>query len=108
MRVWLGVLLMAVIVGELQAGQVVVRKSSEPFDAFAVRDQVQRDFEWRESLRLQQQIQILQSLPLGCALFKHPYAYYRCGASFYRPYLYQTDNNLGQQLYIQIDPPSSK
>ncbi|QYJ83254.1 MULTISPECIES: hypothetical protein [Shewanella] len=108
MKQSLWVLLSLLVSIQLQAGQVVVRKSSEPFDAFAVRDKVQQDFEWRESLRLQQQIQILQSLPLGCVLFKSPYAYYRCGASFYRPYLYQTEGLDPQQLYIQVDPPVSQ
>jgi|GEM_PF-1350984 len=81
------------------AGQVVVRKSTEYFDAFAVRDQVLREHEWQEALRMQQQINILQSLPMGCILMAQPYAYYSCGNEFYRPYQYQT-----KELYIQIDP----
>ncbi|WP_372847447.1 hypothetical protein [Shewanella sp. Scap07] len=80
------------------AGQVVVRKSSEPFDAFAVRDQVKQQHEWQEALRYQQQIQILQSLPLGCVFL--PIRYYRCGHIYYRPYQYQQ-----QDVYIQVDPP---
>ncbi|MCG9757349.1 hypothetical protein L1D40_19380 [Shewanella insulae] len=101
------VFLSVLISTQLQAGQVVVRKSSEPFDAFAVRDKLQQEFEWRESLRMQQQIQILQSLPLGCVLFNLPYAYYRCGTNFYRPYLYQTEGTDLRKFYIQIDPPSA-
>ncbi|QYJ89230.1 hypothetical protein [Shewanella halotolerans] len=108
MKLSLWVLFSLLVSIQLQAGQVVVRKSSEPFDAFAVRDKVLQDFEWRESLRLQQQIEILQSLPLGCVLFKLPYAYYRCGVRFYRPYLYQTEGENPQQLYIQVDPPESQ
>ncbi|AQS39669.1 hypothetical protein Sps_04584 [Shewanella psychrophila] len=80
------------------AGQVVVRKSSEPFDAFAVRDQVLRDHEWQEALRMQQQIQILQALPAGCILLSRPYAYYSCHGLFYRPYQYQK-----RDVYIQVD-----
>lgn len=83
-----------------QAGKVVVRKESEPFDAFAVRDQVQRDFQWKEDLRMQQQIQILQALPSGCMPYAVPYRYFTCGAQTYRPYQYQD-----KELYIQIDPP---
>lgn len=80
------------------AGKIVVRKSSEPFDAFAVRDQVLREHEWQESLRMQQQIQILQSLPIGCVLVARPYAYYSCQGQFYRPYEYKN-----QDVYIQVD-----
>ncbi len=82
----------------VNAGQVVVRKSSEPFDAFAVRDQVLLENEWKEVLRMQQQIQILQALPASCIPFARPYIYYRCGGAFYRPYHYQN-----KELYIQVD-----
>jgi len=87
----------------IEAGQVVVRKSSEAFDAFAVRDQVLREHEWREALRMQQQINILQSLPVGCIPMVRPYAYFSCGGNFYRPYQYQN-----KELYIQIDPLDSE
>ncbi len=83
------------------AGQVVVRKSSEPFDAFAVRDEVQKQHQWREALRFQQQLQILQSLPLGCIAMPTPYQYFSCQGLFYRPYHYQN-----QDVFIQIDPPN--
>lgn len=86
-----------------EAGQVVVRKSSEAFDAFAVRDRVLREHEWRQALRMQQQINILQSLPIGCIPMARPYNYYSCGGNFYRPYQYQN-----KQLYIQIDPLNSE
>ncbi|MCL1051574.1 hypothetical protein L2755_18340 [Shewanella abyssi] len=85
------------------AGQVVVRKSSEPFDAFAVRDQVLADHEWQEMLRFQQQIQILQALPVGCLPIATPYRYFTCRGQFYRPYEYQN-----KQLYIEIDQPLAK
>ncbi|WP_040571740.1 hypothetical protein [Shewanella benthica] len=77
-------------------GQVVVRKSSEPFDAFAVRDQVLQDHQWQEVLRMQQQIQILQALPSGCILLARPYTYYSCQGLFYRPYQ-------NRDVYIQVD-----
>lgn len=64
------------------SGQIVVRKSSEPFDAFAVRDEVLREYEWKEALRMQQQIDILQSLPLNCIPFRSPYHYYHCNGLF--------------------------
>ncbi|MFT5788137.1 MAG: hypothetical protein ACI8SJ_000234 [Shewanella sp.] len=84
------------------AGQVVVRKSSEPFDAFAVRDQVLADHEWQEALRFQQQIQILQVLPIGCLPVAIPYRYFTCRGQFYRSYEYQN-----KQLYIEIDQPQT-
>lgn len=80
------------------AGEVVVRKSSEPFDAFAVRDQVLADHQWLEGLRFQKQIQILQALPVGCLPVERPFRYFTCGSQFYRPYEYQD-----KQLYIEID-----
>ncbi|AVV85284.1 hypothetical protein [Shewanella putrefaciens] len=82
------------------AGEVAVTRSSEPFDAFAVRDQVLKDFEWQESLRRQEQIQILQALPIGCVLMTKPYRHFSCGESTYRPYQYQQ-----RELYIKVDPP---
>lgn len=83
------------------SGQVVVRKSSEPFDAFAVRDQVLLEHDWQQALRFQRQIQILQALPIGCLPIAVPYRYFTCGSQFYRPYSYQD-----KQLYIEIDKPS--
>ncbi|GGI78608.1 hypothetical protein [Shewanella gelidii] len=83
----------------LAAEKIVVRKSSESFDAFAVRDQLLKDHQWQEQLRMQQQINILQSLPVGCIVRLTPYRHYQCGAALYRPYSYQN-----QQLYIQTDP----
>jgi hypothetical protein len=83
------------------AGEVIVNRSSESVDAFAVRDQVLKDFEWQESLRRQQQIQILQALPLGCITVMKPYRYFTCGEHHYRPYHYQQ-----RELYIEVDRPS--
>ena len=83
------------------AGEVIVNRSSEPFDAFAVRDQVLKDFEWQESLRRQQQIQILQALPSGCVTVMKPYRHFTCGEHNYRPYDYQQ-----RELYIEVDRPS--
>lgn len=82
------------------AGEVVVTRSSEHFDAFAVRDQVLKDFEWQESLRRQEQIQILQALPIGCVPQMRPYRYYTCGEYSYRPYDYQQS-----EVYIKVDNP---
>ncbi|WP_434930421.1 hypothetical protein ACRWQM_14335 [Shewanella sp. HL-SH5] len=84
----------------LSAGQVVVRKSSEQFDAFAVRDQIAKEFEWQEALRMQQQIEILQALPVGCIPFALPYRYFSCNGFAYRPYDYKN-----KELFIKIDPP---
>ena len=101
---WLGVaiaLIGLLFTGLSIAGQIVVRKSSESFDAFAVRDQVLQDYEWQEALRMQQQIQILQSLPLGCLPMAVPYRYFTCNGLAYRPYQYQN-----KELYIQIDQPN--
>ncbi|MCC4832566.1 hypothetical protein LMH66_07975 [Shewanella sp. 10N.7] len=96
-------MLLSVSVSPVYAGKVVVRKASEPFDAFAVRDQVQQDHQWQEMLRMQQQIQILQALPVGCLPIAVPYRYFSCSGNAYRPYSYQD-----QELYIQIDEPSSQ
>lgn len=87
-------------------GQVVVRKSSEPFDAFAVRDRVLKDHEWQEMLRMQQQINILQALPVACVVIERPYRYFNCGNAYYRPYFYQGADFAADEVYIQIDPPS--
>jgi hypothetical protein len=84
------------------AGTVVVRQSSTPFDAFAVRDSVLQQHEWQELLRQQQQIMILQSLPIGCLAVTSPFHYFSCGNQFYRLYEYQDT-----QLFIQIEPPVS-
>lgn len=93
-------ILCAIIVLPALAGQVVVTRSNEHFDAFAVRDQVLKDYEWQESLRRQEQIQILQALPLGCIVQMQPYRYFRCGQDNYRPYRYQQ-----QDVFIKVDPP---
>jgi len=92
--------LITLFVMPVMAGQVVVTRSSEPFDAFAVRDQVLKDFEWQESLRRQEQIQILQALPIGCVLMTKPYRHFSCGESTYRPYQHQQ-----RELYIKVDSP---
>ncbi|MCL1074266.1 hypothetical protein [Shewanella dokdonensis] len=85
----------------VNAGQVIVRDASEPFDAFAVRDKLMQQHEWQEQLRNQQQLKILQELPLGCLQLSTPYVHFQCGSSWYRPYSYQ-----GHQLYIAIPHPS--
>jgi hypothetical protein len=84
------------------AGTVVVRKSSEPFDAFALRDELAKQHQWQESLRHEQQLTILRSLPLGCLLIETPFEYYTCAGQAYRQYQYQ-----GEALYIQIPFPAS-
>ncbi len=86
--------------GNAEAGQVVVRDASEPFDAFAVRDELLRQHEWQELLRSQQQLEILRSLPAICVPYMRPYRYFSCDGHFYRPYLYRQ-----QQLYIGIPKP---
>ncbi|MCL2917983.1 hypothetical protein [Shewanella litorisediminis] len=85
------------------AGQVVVRKSDEAFDAFAVRDQLAREHQWQEALRAQQQLEILQSLPLGCVLVPSPYRHFSCKGFFYRPYPWQ-----GRELYISVPNPEAE
>ncbi len=99
----LGGILSALITLPVLAGQVGVTRSDEPFDAFAVRDQVLKDYEWQESLRRQEQIQILQALPLGCIAQVKPYPYFTCGQNNYRPYRYQQ-----QDVYIKVDPPAQR
>jgi len=89
----------SLLISLAMAGVVVVRTPNEPFDAFAVRDQLLRDHQWQQILRMQQQLHILRSLPFGCVLAHHPFDYYSCAGSFYRPYSYGNED-----LYIQIDP----
>ncbi|MCG9695790.1 hypothetical protein [Shewanella sp. Isolate11] len=87
------------------SGEIVVTKSSKPFDAFAVRDQVLKDAQWQQALRMQQQINILQALPSGCVMTQGHRPYFHCGQQFYRPYNYKGANNGSKKVYIQIDPP---
>ncbi|GGP45989.1 hypothetical protein [Shewanella saliphila] len=99
-RLGLIILIMALLMSFIaEAGTVIVRKSSQPFDAFAVRDELQQQHEWQELLRQQQQLSILQSLPLTCIAVKRAFLYFNCGQHHYRPYQYQD-----QQLFIEIDP----
>lgn len=70
-RLGLSVLIIGLLMSCIaEAGTVIVRKSSQPFDAFAVRDELQQQHEWQELLRQQQQLSILQSLPLTCIAVK--------------------------------------
>lgn len=82
------------------AGQVVVRNTDEPFDAFAVRDELARQHDWQEAIRAQQQLQILERLPVGCLLRPTPYRHFRCDGLFYRPYPWR-----GKELYISVPNP---
>jgi hypothetical protein len=84
------------------AGTVVVRKSTEPFDAFALRDELAKQHEWQQALAQQAQLNIIRSLPVGCLTLITPYPYYSCDARFYRPYLHS-----GEALYIQIPNPDT-
>jgi len=104
MKPWLICLLAGAVLmsAKSHSGTVVVRPSSTPFNAFAVRDRVLQQDQWQESLRQQQQIIMIQSLPLGCLAVRLPFAYFSCGQQFYRPYQYRD-----KPVYIQIDPPMS-
>ena len=55
MRAWVNLLIAAILFSLLfgvmsHAGTVVVRQSSTPFDAFAVRDQLLQQHQWQELL----------------------------------------------------------
>ncbi|WP_372871443.1 hypothetical protein [Shewanella sp.] len=82
------------------AGQVVVRSSDEPFDAFAVRNELARQHEWQEALRAEQQLKILERLPIGCILRPTPYRHFHCDGLFYRPYQWRD-----KELYISVPNP---
>jgi hypothetical protein len=84
------------------AGTVVVRKSTEPFDAFALRDELAKQHEWQQALAQQAQLNIIRSLPVSCLTLITPYPYYSCDSHFYRPYLHS-----GEALYIQIPNPNT-
>ncbi|MBT1444307.1 hypothetical protein KJI95_07180 [Shewanella sp. JM162201] len=82
------------------AGQVVVRTTDEPFDAFAVRDELARQHEWQEALRAEQQLQVLERLPVGCLMQPTPYRHFSCNGLFYRPYPWR-----GKEVFIKVPKP---
>ncbi|MCE9677834.1 hypothetical protein LZP69_01330 [Shewanella sp. AS1] len=86
------------------AGEVVVRKSSEAFDAFAVKQQVLKEHHWRELLRMQQQIEILQALPSGCLFSQGEASYFLCAGGSYLPYLYSDPQGGEREVYIRVAP----
>lgn len=96
------VLLFSAILSQAIAGPVVVRKSSDEveIDAFAIRDQLLKQHEWQQQVRLQQQLTILSLLPNNCRAILWPYKYFACGDLFYRPYRYQQ-----QDVFIKIPEP---
>ncbi|MBV7314659.1 hypothetical protein [Shewanella sp. NIFS-20-20] len=110
-RLW-ALMLVLVAAPQGMAGTVIVRDSREPFDAFAVRDAFKEQKAWQQTLANEQQIRILQALPVSCILVPSPRPEprhqghggrdYQCGQHYYRPFQYQ-----GRELYIGISPPSS-
>jgi len=99
LALWVGMALGGVVIsGKALAGEVVVTRSSVPFDAFAVRDAMLKDHEWQALIKHQQQWQILQALPIGCIVVLTPYRSFVCGSHTYRPYVYQQ-----REVYILID-----
>lgn len=92
--------LLMVLTCSTSAGQVVVRTTDEPFDAFAVRDELARQHEWQEALRAERQLEILERLPLGCIIRPTPYRHFLCDGVFYRPYPWQ-----GKEVFISVPSP---
>ncbi|MBV7416681.1 MULTISPECIES: hypothetical protein [Aeromonas] len=92
-------LLMSVALPAL-AGQVIVNQGMSTADTFALRDQLAREHEWQEWLRLQQAVKWLEVLPVNCELVGGRGEDYHCGDSYYRPY-----RQNGRDIYIQGDPP---
>ena len=82
------------------AGPVIVNQGKSTADTFALRDQLAREHEWQEWLRLQQAVKWLEVLPVSCELVGGAGTDYRCGDSYYRPFRQD-----GRDLYIQGDPP---
>ena len=91
------------------AGDIKVHDKTEPFDPFAVRDAKKADHEWQERQRAQQQLELLDALPLGCVLLVRPFKHYRCGDLYYRPFPQPRDAGPGQDLkYRRIPAPSNR
>lgn len=91
------------------AGDVIIHDKSQPYDPFAVRDKKKADHQWQQQQQLQQQIQLIQSLPVGCLLIAMPFKHYRCGGQFYRPIPpigSDTDRKV-QPQYQLISPPQN-
>ncbi|QUN06568.1 hypothetical protein KDN34_03675 [Shewanella yunxiaonensis] len=85
----------------VHAGQVIVKSDVSPEEIFAIRDELKQQHEWQEFLRNQQQIQLIQTLPLGCRSFHTPYVHYRCNGFSYRAYQFR-----GRQGYIGVPTPT--
>ncbi len=99
-----GVLLICLAL-QVNAGQVTVRKSSEPapVDPWALKRELVKQYQWEEQLRRQNALNWLYQLPPGCLMLPEPMNYYHCGSQYYRPYQHQ-----GQQMYIEVDKPAQK
>ncbi|MCL2913618.1 hypothetical protein L2725_07420 [Shewanella corallii] len=105
-----GLLLLSwMLVCQAFAGDIKVHDKTEPFDPFAVRDAKKADHEWQEQQRLKQQLELIESLPLGCVLLVQPYRHYRCGDLYYRPYPQPRTSELQQKLqYQRIPAPKNR
>ena len=92
------------------AGDITLHKKSQPYDPFVIRDSKQADHQWQQQQQLKKQIQLIQSLPLGCVLVVRPFDHYRCGGLFYRPLPVVDKNGDGQlqQQYQLIPAPTDK
>jgi len=79
------------------AGQVRVRSQDQAFDAFAVRDAAAKAWQTQQTLRERQQLQGLQSLPLGCLVLKQ--GIFLCNGVVIRRV-----NWRGASIFIRLDP----
>ncbi|PJG58342.1 hypothetical protein [Aeromonas cavernicola] len=96
-------LLIALLLATLaHAGPVIISKGDSSINAFALRDQLAREHEWQEWLRLQQALKWLEVLPVNCELTSQQDHSYRCGGQYYRPY-----RQAGKEIYIQGNPSPS-
>lgn len=85
--------------GVAWAGSVTVTRGEQKIDAFALRDQLAREQEWREWLRHQEALRWLEVLPVNCELVSQSDGRYRCGGDWYREY-----RQNGKPLYIRGEP----
>ncbi|QSX36596.1 hypothetical protein [Shewanella sedimentimangrovi] len=97
-----GILLLGLFLaqaGQVMAGEVIVRREPQAFDAFAARDQAAEEWRRQQSLKLAEQQRIWHSLPVDCLTLKGPV--YLCGDSLLYPV-----NRRGVRVFIQLQPHS--
>ncbi|MGY5450703.1 hypothetical protein ACVFI8_07115 [Agarivorans sp. MS3-6] len=101
-RLVYGLVLWVAIVSHVDAGPVIVQKSSDPnkIDIFELKKELLQQIQWQEQVRADAHLQWIRQLPVGCIVARN--GDYQCGLNWYRPYRYQQ-----QQLYIELSEPKT-